>query len=179
MVNKMGYQGEGEAFFELSNEVLRRRKKHICFRARGRSMSPFIRDGEIIEIVPIDIKKIKSGDIIFYRSNSKKLVIHRVIKRILENGKIVFITKGDFSPTFDQCIHSNNVLGKVVAVKKKNRIIRFDKGLMRLLNVLWAKVSPFNPWSYPPLRIVKQWVYRILRFIGLPISLTIRTGLLS
>jgi len=156
----------GEAFLELSHQILNRKGKHLSFRARGGSMSPFIRNGEIIEIRPIESRKIKSGDIIFYRANPNKLITHRVIKRILENGKIVFITKGDRSPTFDERVYSGDVLGKVVAVEKNGRIIRFDKGLMRLLNIFWAKISPFNLWIYPGLRIIRKVVHKIIEFIG-------------
>ena len=135
----------GKALLELSNQILNKKKRRVCFRARGGSMRPFIRSGEIIEIAPINTKKIKSGDIIFYRASPNKLVTHRVIKRITENGEIVFITKGDHSPTFDEYVYSDDVLGKVVAVKKRGRIIRFDKGLMKLLNICY-RISYMIIW---------------------------------
>jgi signal peptidase I len=131
-------------------------------------MSPFIRNGETVEIAPIESGKIRSGDIIFYRTNLKRLVAHRVIKRMIDGGRIFFITKGDRSPVFDEYVYSDDVLGKVVAVEKKGRIIRFDRGVMRLLNIIWARISPFNLWAYPGVRIIRKVTHKIMEFTGWP-----------
>jgi signal peptidase I len=148
-------------FLELSKEILKRRGC-LCFRARGGSMYPFIRDGEVIIVKPAMISEVRIGDIIFYCTSQAKMVVHRVIKTCKENGEMVLMTKGDFTPCFDQLVHSNNLLGKVVAIERKGKIIRLDKGRAMLTSVFLAKISPFTLWAYPILRKAKQGVCWIL-----------------
>ena len=125
-------------------------------------MYPFIRDGEVILVKPVKICEVRIGDIIFYCTSQARMVAHRVIKTCKKNGEMGLMTKGDFTPGFDPLVHSNNVLGKVVAVERKGKIIRLDKGLALLTSVFLAKISPFTLWAYPILRKAKHGLRWIL-----------------
>jgi signal peptidase I len=141
-----------EDFASIAQEVLGRGRA-LRFRAKGGSMAPFIRNGDVVEVVPLE-GKINLGDIVLYRSSHGNTVIHRVIQR----SKRSIITKGDSVPSSDQPVLSKQVLGRVVAIEKNGWRIRLDTPTGRLLNMLLATISPFSFLTYPPLRLVKRTV---------------------
>jgi len=146
-----------EDFTSIAQEVLGRGRA-LRFKANGGSMSPFIRNGDVVEVVPLK-GKINFGDIIFYHSSYGNSIIHRVIQR----GKTSIITKGDSVPSSDQPIFSKQALGRVVAVEKNGWCIRLDRPVVRFLNILLATVSPFSSLIYPSLKFIKP-----LSFLMLP-----------
>jgi len=100
-----------EDFTSIAYGVLGRGKA-FKFKAKGGSMSPFIRNGDVVEVVPVK-GKINLGDIVFYCSSYRSPVVHRVIHRNKER----IITKGDSVPNSDQPVLSRKVLGRVVTVE--------------------------------------------------------------
>src|SRR5437667_205988 len=64
------------------------------FQARGRSMLPTIRDGEILQVERVDPATLRVGDIVLFRSGGE-FKAHRVIR----NRKECFLTRGDASST--------------------------------------------------------------------------------
>ena len=141
-----------EDFASIAQEVLGR-GRILKFKAKGGSMSPFIRNGDVVEVVPVK-GKMNLGDIILYHSSYGNPVVHRVIQRNKES----IITKGDSVPNSDQPIFSKQVLGRVVAIEKNGWCIRLDRPMGRLLNILLATISPFSFLTYPPLRLVKRTI---------------------
>ncbi len=141
-----------EDFASIAQEVLGR-GRILKFKAKGGSMSPFIRNGDVVEVVPVK-GKMNLGDIILYHSSYGNPVVHRVIQRNKES----IITKGDSVPNSDQPIFSKQVLGRVVAIEKNGWCIRLDRPMGRLLNILLATISPFSFLTYPPLRLIKGTV---------------------
>ena len=146
-----------EDFASIAQDILGR-GRILRFKAKGGSMSPFIRNGDVVEVVPSK-GKINLGDVVFYCSSYGNLIIHRVIQR----GKESIITKGDSVPSSDQPIFSKQVLGRVVAVEKNGWCIRLDRPMVRLLNILLALISPFSSLIYPSLKFIKP-----LSFLMLP-----------
>lgn len=138
-----------EDFASIAQEVLGR-GRILKFKAKGGSMSPFIRNGDVVEVVPVK-GKINLGDIILYHSSYGNPVVHRVIQR--NKGSI--ITKGDSVPGSDQPILSKQVLGRVAAIEKNGWRIRLDRPMVRLLNILLATISPFSSLIYPSLKFIK------------------------
>ena len=81
----------------------------------GYSMYPLIKQREdILRIVKTDT--FKKGDIILYKSNVDHYVLHRILK--IKKDKI--ITAGDHNFFKDQPITKEQVLGKLVSIKKKD-----------------------------------------------------------
>jgi len=150
----------GPDFVELAVDILSKGNM-LHFRAHGGSMYPFIRDGDIIEVKPIEASAVRLGGVIFYRSAGGRLLAHRVIKVGAQHGQVVLVTKGDSAFGTDPLIHPEQVLGQVVAIKRGERRIRLDRGVYQLINVLWAKLSPLSPWLYPILRKAKHGMRKI------------------
>ena len=145
-------------FASIAQDVLGRGRT-LRFKAKGGSMSPFIRNGDVVEVVPVKTK-INLGDIVLYRSSYGNPVVHRVIQRSNES----IITKGDSLSSSDQPVLSKQVLGRVVSVEKNGWRIRLDTPMGKLINVLLATISPFSFLIYPPLRLVKRTV-RLTKYI--------------
>lgn len=144
-------------FLELNQEILARGSM-LRFQAKGGSMRPFIKDGDILEIEPIDSRKIRLGDVVFYQIAGGHAVIHRVIRRFLQDKKIFFITKGDSNPDCEEAVFMEKVLGRVTAIERNGQRIKFSSGLNRLISVFYARLSPFSKWFYPLLRKIKLLV---------------------
>jgi len=146
-----------EDFTSIAQDVLGRGRA-LIFKAKGGSMSPFIRNGDVVEVIPLR-GKINLGDVILYHSSCGSPVIHRVIQRNKES----IITKGDSVPGSDQPILSKQVLGRVVAIEKNGWRMRLDSPMGRLLNIILATISPFSFLIYPSLKFIKP-----LSFLMLP-----------
>ncbi len=83
----------------------------------GYSMSPILRNGDLVISYKPPPEDIKEGDIVIYKSITGTLVIHRVIKVIKDSGKYYYITKGDNNMFPDPGrIPYSRVEGKVLAI---------------------------------------------------------------
>jgi signal peptidase I len=82
------------------------------FRARGMSMQPTIRDGEMIWVEPVAIDEIRKRDIILF-SEGSTFRAHRVLKLNPRNG--LFHTRGDAGIDMDAPVQECQILGRVVA----------------------------------------------------------------
>jgi hypothetical protein len=49
------------------------------FHYHGKSMWPCFQDGDLLEIIPVQGKKIRTGDCVVYCANDGQMVVHRVI----------------------------------------------------------------------------------------------------
>ncbi|MGN1311447.1 MAG: signal peptidase I [Bacilli bacterium] len=79
------------------------------------SMQPNIYKGDvaIVEKINEDYKQLKKGQIIAYEYNNK-IIVHRLVKIIEDNGKYYFYTKGDANQKQDNyVINENMVIGVV------------------------------------------------------------------
>ena len=145
-----------EDFGFITQEVLARGRV-LRFRAKGGSMSPFIRNGDVVQVLPVK-ERINFGDVVFYRSSCGDPVVHRVI----QTNKESIITKGDSVLCSDRPVLSKHVLGQVVSVEKNGWRIRLDRPMGKLLNILFATISPFSFLIYPPLKFMKRAGFLLL-----------------
>ena len=87
----------------------------LSFTNVGYSMYPLIQEREdILRIVKADA--FKRGDIVLYKSS----VDHYVLHRILRIKKDRVILAGDYNYFKDKPIAANQILGKLVSIKKKD-----------------------------------------------------------
>jgi signal peptidase I len=134
---------------------------HLRCKATGRSMSSFLRGGETLTIKKVPSQSLKRGDLIFFRDRRGSLILHRIIKKRVNDNMITFRTKGDAMIAFDEPVHENEVLGKVCEVEKmiskgKSKHIDMESNTWRRVNYLIALVNLFRTNTY-------LLVYRIFR----------------
>ena len=90
----------------------------LFFTNVGYSMYPLIKQREdILHIVQTD--NFKKGDILLYKSNVDHYVLHRLLK--IKKGQ--YILAGDYNYFKDQPILKEQILGKLVTIKKKDGTI--------------------------------------------------------
>jgi signal peptidase I len=76
--------------------------------------------GDLIVVQGVNVSDIYAapyphGDIIVFHSlYSDELIVHRAIEKIVQNGEISYVTKGDGNPSQDQPIPADHVIGKVI-----------------------------------------------------------------
>ena len=134
----------------------------LRLRARGMSMYPFIRHGDLIEVEPADASAVRMGDVILSRDGHDRMVAHRVVKvRDLGHGGTL-VTKGDWTIRPDETIEPGQVLGRIVAIERSGRRLTLNTRPQRLLQLLTARVSPHSRWLYLPLKACARVVH-ILR----------------
>lgn len=126
----------------------------------GRSMLPIIRDGDHV-LVAHGCKGVRRGDVVVFRQAST-LTTHRVLRIPLNDSELgaTFITKGDNTAHLDRPIGVNDIVGRVVSVKRCNRHMPMD-------TPVWRTVGSLIAVSTLTLIAVESWGSRIKqRLIG-------------
>ena len=140
---------DGEACIEVLHLTLEK-KASLRFCVRGFSMSPFIKDGDIITLSGLSAGRIGLGQsIAFRRPCDKKLIIHRLVK-IHKSPQMKYITKGDNAKEPDCPISLGDMLAYVKKVERNGKKILFGLGPER-------KIIAF---------LSRQNILRILSFFG-------------
>jgi signal peptidase I len=120
----------------------------------GRSMLPFIQDGDRVR-VSYGYADVGRGDVIVFRQGGR-LIAQRVLRVCSGEARPTFITKGDNARHFDPPVSAEEIVGRVLSIKRGDRNMSLDTVTWRLLGWLiavgtlaWAKLYG---WS----RAVKQ-----------------------
>jgi len=138
----------------VSRDILGRGKS-FRFEARGRSMAPFIRDGDILEVTPVGARIIRCSDVIFYHVDQARAVAHRVIRVGSDDQKSVFITRGDAQEGAGEKVVPDQVLGIVSAIERN--------GKRRVLGRPWHKpVYVLYRPVFSCVVIARRWTARIV-----------------
>ena len=127
------------------------------FRARGASMRPFIRDGDVITVTPLSGNLPRYGDVAaFIRPGTRQLVIHRVVGK--SNGS--FLIKGDNSFRDDGFIPLANILGRVTKVERDQKKVYLGLGPERCLIAFLTRSGLLYPLLFPVWRLIRLIIKR-------------------
>lgn len=126
------------AFLELAAEILGRGKT-LRFQARGVSMRPLVRDGDVLLVKPIDPQSIRLGDVVLCKNQAEQAVVHRVICKRQEPDGLAYQVKGDQSVQPDGWLPVGCVYGKLIGIERDGQSIEMDKRQIRLLS--WLAVQ--------------------------------------
>ena len=80
----------------------------VRFQARGGSMSPAIRDGEVVEVIPTNVTELHEGDIVLARTEHG-FRLHRIV--LADPAQDRFITRGDCGQEDDPALTGAQILG--------------------------------------------------------------------
>ena len=133
---KNGLSIPGTALVEIMQAV-HARGLPFRFSAGGCSMTPFIKDGDIISVSPPSSRLPGMGDVVaFLHPETKLLCIHRV----LSCNKGALLIQGDNSPGKpDGMIPMEAVMGRITRVERGGRRIRLGLGPERILIALLSR----------------------------------------
>jgi len=116
----------GEALAELMGAVLGKGKP-FRFEARGESMHPSVRDGDILTVAPLAGRSPRPGEIVaFVHPETGGVRVHRVVG--LEPGR--FILKGDNALGADPAVGPEAIMGRVVGLERGGRRRRLRPGVL-------------------------------------------------
>lgn len=127
--NEQEFSFSGEVRVELIKAVF---DKGVLFRmtAKGFSMSPFIRDNDVITLSPLSLSPVAIGKpAACVCPAQKKLIVHRVIGK---KGSY-YLIKGDNMPKPDCLIDKESILGCVTAIERDKKKVFLGLGLERVI----------------------------------------------
>jgi len=133
-------------------------KRGYCVRVPtlGRSMFPLI--SNIVLIGPAIVKDIIAGDIVVYISG-ERVVAHRMVRKLIKDGKEILLIKGDTWFEFRE-VFPENVIGKVIGVEKWGIKLNFKRGIGKIIDIICRSTSPIISRVYSILRNGKYWLIR-------------------
>jgi uncharacterized repeat protein (TIGR01451 family) len=98
---------DSKLFEEVTRELLEQGMS-VRFQARGASMSPAIRDGEVVQVTPVIVSKLRKDDIVLTRSKNG-FRLHRIV--LADHARDEFITRGDCGQENDPMLKGAQILG--------------------------------------------------------------------
>ncbi len=137
---------QGEDLFLDNDEILALMREVLAkgaafrFRAKGTSMSPFIRHGDWITVLPLDREPLAIGKVAaFIHPEDGRLIVHRLIEKNSE----VFSFRGDNSISVtEKFVNAADVLGCVTRVERDGRTVYSGLGIERQ----WLAFLSKNGW---------------------------------
>jgi signal peptidase I len=160
--------GSDYILWDIAMELLNNRNM-VKFQAPGVSMSPFIRNSEMITVEQCSHEDLTFGDVILYHGFGNQCgklsipirdrkIVHRFLWRREVDGKSRLITKGDNNYLCDPPVSPQQILGKVVEIEKKGWRLRLNTPFGRLLNTLCglAIMPPVSFFSFPCMKKMKR-----------------------
>jgi signal peptidase I len=153
-------KGEG---LSLSGQLLKELLKSALdkgasfrFRSRGFSMSPFIKDGDVVTVTPLWAATPGLGDVVvFTHPRTGKLVIHRVVGKRPDS----YLIKGDNFLEGDGFVPKANILGHVAGVERDGNEVFLSLGLERFL-IAFLTRRGLLPLLFPVYRFVRLLIRR-------------------
>lgn len=110
----------------------------------GHSMSPTLHHlKDKVELVSKDLRQIKKGEVVLFKRNNQKCILHRVV-RVIDND--TFIVKGD-AQAWCEKVRAENVIGVVSQVCVKGKWRSCDSLGYKLNFFLWSIVKPIFLFS--------------------------------
>ena len=101
------------------------KKAYFRFTAPGFSMTPFIRDGDVITLAHLPAKLFAGDVVAFMEPCNRRLTVHRIIK-VLQAG---YLIKGDNATEPDGVLEHSSLIGHVVRVERHGSRVLFGAGV--------------------------------------------------
>lgn len=118
------------------------------FQAKGHSMTPAIRDGDIITVSPLKDLMPRRGDVLAFRHPDRpQMLVHRVLHAKADK----YFIQGDNCPEADGWIPAENILGLITRVERHGKPrfwpnrseSSFGSTVYLLLYLFWLPVRRF------------------------------------
>lgn len=124
----------------------------LRIRATGRSMSPFLKGGEILTIKKVPDSCFHIGDLIFFKTRYGSLLLHRIIRKKYKDI-VILQTKGDAVLGADEPVSEHDILGKVCIIEKNifgmsTKRVHMESPLWKTINYMLAIFSSVQSRMY-------------------------------
>jgi signal peptidase I len=114
-----------EVPLDLAAEVLHRFGE-VRIVELGRSMIPSIYPGDLLTIRSVQPSNARCGDIVLHL-RAGRFCVHRVTRQWQERGRLMFVTWGDAAARQDPPFEENLLLGRVTAIVRRGRPVKFPQ----------------------------------------------------
>ena len=112
------------------------------FQAKGFSMAPFIKDGDVLTISPLSGASARIADVLaVINPQTERLTVHRVVAR--KKGSVLL--QGDNCYCCDGFIPKENILGRLIKVERQGRRVFLGFGPERYMVVLFSRMRLLYP----------------------------------
>ena len=154
------YNGEktlsGSVLIELLWAVVVEKRTPFRFRAKGSSMSPFVKDGDVITVSPLRNNSLQTGEVVAFLSpQTGRLIVHRIIEKKADG----FVIKGDNNPEYGDIVPSSNIFGYISKLERKGRSLPIGIGAEGPLIAFLARRNFLVPMFFP-IRKIRQLMRR-------------------
>lgn len=124
------------------------------FQARGMSMFPTIREGDLVLVQPVKKEELILGDILAYRSKDVQTSFaHRLIRIDKIKDKSYYILQGDFKDEGIDTLVFEDIVGKVVGLERDNSIVDINPLGNRILKLIWNRLPILGRFILPFLKL--------------------------
>jgi hypothetical protein len=144
-------QAGGDYKLSLAAEVLRT-GGWIRLQAQGTSMLPSLWPGDVLTIEATNPDVIVVGDIVLV-AHENRFFVHRFVKKSSFQGNPHWITRGDAVPQDDPPAAPDEVLGKVVAIRRGSRVTIPSRRVSPPLRILAKMLCHWDRFRSLALRI--------------------------
>jgi len=100
-------------------------------------MRPFIRDGALLTVEPVQAEELRSGDIVLYRSGDH-VSAHRLLLMSKSETGAELIIGGDALSEPLERVSADQVLGRIIRVEQAGVTTAVDTRFRRLIGLIWA-----------------------------------------
>jgi signal peptidase I len=142
--------------------------KESALRVSGWSMYPLIEDGDEVLIMHSH-DAIRAGDTIAFK-HGQRIIVHRVLRCYDVRGKTSYVNRGDNNLHIDSRVGDIGILGRVVAVVKKNgKKVGLESPLFRMLAytiLMFFELSRLLPKRLSQIRVAKVLDRLALRMVS-------------
>jgi len=132
-------------------DAAHQKKGKITFKAKGSSMAPFIKDGDMLTIRPMERQRLIGRIVLYLDPCDEIIMVHRVIDKIGRD----FIIKGDNQKESDGQKPFNTFKGIVDAIQRNGDEITFGLGSERRLIAMLSRMKLLLP-ALKSLRFIKK-----------------------
>ncbi len=135
---------EGNQLADIAREVLARGGL-FHFRARGSSMCPFLRGGDVLTVEPADHAALCRGDVVLYGEPGGRTCAHRVVDSVQCGERKRLLVRGDAHRGKTQLVSAEEVLGRVAVKGREKERVHLNSHRQRSLALWWSRCSPLGP----------------------------------
>ena len=111
----------------LTEEVFQK-GGHFSFQVRGISMRPLLKDGDRLEVGPVQDGALSPGSLLVYRRSSEEIVVHRLMEIVRRDTTVTYRISPDSAPLCPEAVSSDQILGVVERVFRGRRELFLKRG---------------------------------------------------
>lgn len=128
-----------------------RENRPVEFCVRGRSMYPFIKSYDVLKIRPECVGNLRIGDIVFIvrdLNGRRAFLTHRLVKVDKIGSLARYYTKGDNALEAEGPFYSNQIIAKVVSVKRRTLNINLESKFLFIFQRIAGLLSLRSPRTF-------------------------------